>query len=90
MLTVFWIYFICVNLALFILMGVDKKRAVTHRWRISEKTLFFLAVIGGSLGGILGMLAFRHKTMHKSFTIGFPLILAAQIILLALMLHSAA
>lgn len=90
MLTVIWIYLICINLALFIVFGVDKKRAVTHRWRIPEKTMFLLAVLGGCPGGILGMLAFRHKTMHKRFTIGFPLILAAQIILIVLILRSAA
>ena len=86
---IIWIYLACVNLALFVIFGIDKKRAVRHRWRIPESTMFFLAAIGGCPGGILGMLVFRHKTMHKGFTIGFPLILAAQIILIVLLFRSA-
>lgn len=71
-------YFIVINLVLFITMGVDKHRAKKGEWRISEKNLFFLAVVGGSVGGILGMQLFRHKTKHKLFSIGFPLILILQ------------
>ena len=71
-------YLILINLALFVLMGVDKRRAKKGRWRIPEKTLFLLAVIGGSAGGIAGMQLFRHKTKHKSFYIGFPVILILQ------------
>lgn len=63
-----------VNLLLFVLMGVDKRKAKTGARRIPEATLFFFAVMGGSAGGILGMLAFRHKTRHKLFSIGFPAI----------------
>ena len=61
-----------VNLLLFVLMGADKHRAKAGARRIPEATLFFLAVLGGSAGGILGMLAFRHKTRRKLFTLGFP------------------
>ena len=67
-----------VNLLLFMLMGVDKHKAKTGQMRIPEATLFFLAVLGGSVGGILGMLAFRHKTRHKLFSVGFPLILLLE------------
>lgn len=63
-----------VNLLLFVLMGTDKHKAKAGARRIPEATLFFLAVLGGSAGGILGMLAFRHKTRHKLFTLGFPAI----------------
>ncbi len=68
-------YLIGVNLLLFILMGVDKHKAKTGQMRIPEATLFFFAVLGGGVGGILGMLAFHHKTRHKLFSVGFPLIL---------------
>lgn len=64
----------------FILMGADKKKAVQHKWRIPEKSLFLIALVGGSIGVLLGMVVFRHKTKHLSFTIGIPLIMAAQIV----------
>ena len=67
-----------VNLLLFVLMGVDKHKAKTGRMRIPEATLFFFAVLGGSVGGVLGMLAFHHKTRHKLFSVGFPLILILE------------
>lgn len=81
MLTYFLYYLAAVNLLLFALMGVDKARAKRGSRRVPEATLFFLAVIGGSLGGILGMAAFHHKTLHKSFRLGFPAILIAQLAL---------
>ena len=58
------IYLIGINLTGFIIMGVDKKRAIRGAWRISEASLFFTALLGGSLGCILGMQHFRHKTKH--------------------------
>ena len=61
------IYLIGINLAGFIIMGVDKKRAIRGAWRISEASLFFTALLGGSLGCILGMQHFRHKTKHWYF-----------------------
>ena len=61
----------CVNALLFLLMGADKWKAKHEKRRIPEATLFVLALLGGSAGGILGMLVFRHKTRHKSFTLGF-------------------
>jgi uncharacterized membrane protein YsdA (DUF1294 family) len=62
-------------------MGIDKWRAASHGWRIPEKTLFLTAALGGSLGAILGMQLFRHKTMHWSFKLGMPAILAVQVLL---------
>ena len=62
--------FIC-----FMAMGIDNLKARAGKWRIPERTLFLLAAMGGALGGMLGMLAFRHKTKHKSFVIGMPLLL---------------
>ena len=81
MLTYLLYYLAAVNLLLFVLMGVDKARAKRGSRRVPEATLFFLAVVGGSLGGLLGMAVFRHKTLHKSFRIGFPVILIAQLAL---------
>ncbi|MEG1741571.1 MAG: DUF1294 domain-containing protein [Acetivibrio sp.] len=79
------IYLCLINLAGFISMGMDKQKAKKHVYRISEKTLFLYAVLGGSLGSILGMQVFRHKTKHKTFLIGMPLILAVQVLLFILM-----
>lgn len=77
-------YLIVMNLAGLISMAVDKQKAKKHEWRISERTLFLIAILGGSLGSFVGMQLFRHKTKHKRFVIGIPLILLAQGILLAL------
>lgn len=66
--------FIC-----FMAMGIDKLKARAGKWRIPERTLFLLAAMGGALGSMLGMLAFRHKTKHKSFVIGMPLLLLLNI-----------
>ncbi len=78
-----WIYLVLVNLLGFFLMGEDKRRAKNHLWRISEKNLFLCSLLGGSLGSWAGMYVFRHKTKHWYFVVGMPLILAAQIGLLA-------
>lgn len=75
-----FIYVFFTNLLLFILMGLDKRKAKLNHWRISEKTLFSLALMGGSIGGILGMYTFRHKTKHLKFTLGFPIIFLFQLI----------
>ena len=79
--TTIWIivYFAVANLFGFASMGMDKYRAQNHKWRISEAMLFFCAIIGGSIGSIIGMKFFRHKTKHKKFTIGLPIILLIQI-----------
>lgn len=61
------LYFLFVNALLFILMGIDKKRAVKRQWRIPEKNLLLLGLIGGGLGGILGMKKYRHKTRETKF-----------------------
>lgn len=71
------------SLAAFLSMGADKHRARTGAWRIPEATLFLLALLGGALGATLGMHVFHHKTKHWYFRWGLPLILAAQIALMA-------
>ncbi len=75
------IYLLLVNVIGFVLMFVDKKRAQNNQWRIKEATLFLTAAIGGSIGSMLGMKVFRHKTKHLSFMIGMPLIFIAQVAL---------
>ena len=74
-------YLVIVNILAFILYGLDKQKAVRKQWRISEAQLLGIAVIGGSIGAILGMQFFHHKTRKWKFRLGVPLILAAQLIL---------
>ena len=69
------------NIIAFVLMGVDKWKATHESWRIRERILFLSAILGGSVGAMLGMSFFRHKTQHKSFTIGMPAILVLQVLL---------
>ncbi|HIT90294.1 MAG TPA: DUF1294 domain-containing protein [Candidatus Merdenecus merdavium] len=71
-------YLIFINTIGFLSMGYDKYKAKKQLWRTKEKTLFFIAIIGGSVGSILGMQVFRHKTKHLSFTLGFPIIFLIQ------------
>ena len=73
---------ICINVVTFIVYGIDKWKAKQGSWRISEATLLTLAIIGGSIGALLGMKVWHHKTMHKKFKYGLPLILLAQIALI--------
>ena len=73
------VLFVLVNLVAFALMGVDKQRARTHQWRVPEKTLFLLAIVGGSVGALLGMWTFHHKTKHWYFRIFFPLLAIVQL-----------
>lgn len=75
-------YLILINAAAFLLMLVDKYKAKTGQWRIPEKVLLGVAVLGGSVGAIAGMYTFRHKTRHAKFKYGLPLILLAQLYLL--------
>lgn len=81
------VYLLAVNVLLFALMGIDKYKAKRGLWRIPEKTLFLTAALGGSIGGILGMQLFRHKTRHNSFKFGFPAILIAQLALIGGIAH---
>ena len=69
-------------------MGIDKYKAKKRAFRIPEATLFIVAIIGGSIGSIIGMYAFRHKTRHWYFVYGMPAILILQILLIALLLHA--
>lgn len=75
------IYLVLINLAEFLLMGIDKALARKDRRRVPESTLFLLCLLGGSIGGIAGMWLCRHKTKHLSFVVGFPVIFILQIAL---------
>jgi uncharacterized membrane protein YsdA (DUF1294 family) len=82
------IYYLCaVNLVAFCLFGIDKRRAVRGAWRIKERTLFLSAILGGSIGAILGMQVFRHKTKHSSFVFGIPAILICQLAIAAFVIY---
>ena len=72
-------YILIMNLLAISIMGIDKQKAKAHAWRIPEKTLFLVSLLGGSLGTWCGMYLFRHKTKHWYFVIGMPLILFLQI-----------
>ncbi len=72
-------YLLIMNIAGMIVCGMDKKKAIRHQWRIPERNIFMIAILGGSIGVLIGMHVFRHKTKHKQFTIGIPLILLCQI-----------
>lgn len=74
----FLIYLLIVNVLSFLLMHIDKQKAKKKKWRISEATLMGFAAIGGSIGALLGMYTFRHKTLHKKFTVGIPILLFLQ------------
>ena len=78
------IYLAAINVVTFFLYGIDKFKAQHARWRIPESVLIGFAVIGGSIGACLGMMVWRHKTQHKKFKYGIPLILVAQTALLIL------
>lgn len=73
-------YLLIINAAGLLLMLVDKWKAKKNRWRVRESTLLLIAALGGSVGSLAGMYLFRHKTRHLKFTLGIPLILAAQCI----------
>lgn len=76
-----FIYLLSINALGFLLMLIDKQKAKKKKWRIPEATLMGVAALGGSVGSLLGMYTFRHKTLHKKFTIGIPAILIAQLLL---------
>lgn len=80
MLPIIFYCFLALNLLTFIIYGIDKLKAKNAKWRISEATLILLAVIGGSIGAWLGLQVWRHKTQHKKFYIGIPVIIIMQVV----------
>ncbi len=79
------LYLIVINIIGIIIMASDKSKAKHHAFRIPERVLFFVAIIGGSIGTWAGMYMFRHKTKHWYFVIGMPAILALQIALICIL-----
>ena len=75
------IYLVFINAVAFLLMLIDKYKAKKNLWRIRESTLILVAVLGGSLGELLGMYLVRHKTKHLKFTLGIPFIFVIQLLL---------
>ena len=80
LLKILLVYLFIINAVGFVLMLIDKIKAKKNIWRIREVTLFLVAILGGSMGSLLGMYTFRHKTKHIQFALGMPLILAVQIL----------
>ena len=72
-------YLVIINIIAFIAYGIDKLKAKKGKWRITEATLLLLAIIGGSIGAWCGVKVWHHKTLHKKFRYGIPLIIAIQI-----------
>lgn len=85
MATLILLYLLIVNAVSLLLMLADKRAAQKKLWRISESTLLLTAAIGGSIGSLIGMYTFRHKTRHLKFTIGIPLLLFLQLLALFLL-----
>ena len=85
---IYWVLLgtgLTINILGYVIMGIDKKRAKKGLYRVPEKTLFLIALLGGSIGSILGMHHFRHKTKHWYFKYGMPLILIVQLILVGVL-----
>ena len=80
-------YFITVNVLGLVLFGIDKWKAKHDKWRISEATLLSVTAIGGSIGAWVGMKVWHHKTMHKKFKYGIPLVMVLQLALLLFTLY---
>ena len=80
------IYLVTINVATFFVYGLDKWKAKQSRWRVKEAALLGLALLGGSIGAWLGMKVWHHKTLHKKFRYGIPLIIVAQIVLVFLVI----
>ena len=80
------IYLTSINLATFITYGIDKLKAKRSKWRIREASLLLLAVLGGSIGALLGMKVWHNKTMHKKFKYGVPAILIVQMAIIGYLL----
>lgn len=76
---ILFIYLLVINVATFLTFGIDKWKARNNRWRLREAVLLGLAVLGGSIGAWLGMRVWHHKTLHRKFKYGVPLILLVQI-----------
>ncbi len=79
------VYLVAINVVTFVVYGIDKRKAVHSKWRIPEATLLLLAALGGSIGAWLGMRVWHHKTLHKKFRYGVPLIIVLQLVIVLLL-----
>ncbi len=84
MIRIILVFMAVMSLVSFAAFGIDKYKAMTNRWRISERTLFLTAILGGGIGAFLGMKVFHHKTRHKHFAVGIPLIMIVQIVIVGI------
>ena len=80
-----YLYLLIINALSFLIMLTDKIKAIKGRWRIPEKTLLGVCAMGGSLGGLIAMKLFRHKTLHPQFSIGIPVMLAVHVVALIIL-----
>ena len=80
------VYLAVINVATFFTFGIDKWKAKRSRWRVREASLLLLAVLGGSIGALLGMRVWRHKTMHRKFIYGVPAIILIQVLIIGFVL----
>lgn len=80
-LTILLVAFLVMNISGLLIMGEDKKRAKKHQYRISERTLWLVALFGGAVGTTAGMQLYRHKTKHLSFKFGFPFLAGIELVL---------
>jgi uncharacterized membrane protein YsdA (DUF1294 family) len=78
---ILYLYAVVINIIGFIIMGRDKRKAERHEYRISERVLWQVAIVGGSVGAFLGMKVYRHKTKHKRFSTGIPLLVMLHCLL---------
>lgn len=81
------IYLVVINVVTFFIYGIDKWKAKRSKWRIEESTLLWWAVFGGSIGALLGMKVWHHKTLHRKFTWGIPVILLAQLAIVCIIVY---
>ena len=81
------IYLGAINIVTFLLYGFDKRKAQQSKWRIQESVLLGMAAVGGSIGALLGMRVWHHKTLHKKFKYGVPAILIAQIVIAGVIIY---
>lgn len=82
-----YLWLIVINIITFVVFGIDKKKAIDGKFRIKELTLFVLSLLGGSLGGLIAMHTFHHKTRKWYFKFGIPLILIAWVALIAWLIY---
>lgn len=80
-------YFVVMNVIGFSSMGIDKRKARKHKWRIPEARLFLYAILGGCIGSIVGMQVFRHKTKHTKFIVGMPVVLILWLVMAGIVIY---